>query len=419
MHSKTIALVAAVGGLALATLGALPAGAAIGPGQTGSATTAVGPGQTGQTGSATTAATTTALRPAGPIDAPAHRGPGSWQHPGDPGGHHAPGGPQQPGLRPGVRLPDHVAAPYLDVTVRHDLPTIAAQTGLRDLTLAFLQTPAPGSCTVDWAGDPDLPVATSTYGAEITALRRSGGDVIPSFGGYSADSTGTELADSCTDVHAIAAEYERVVTTYGVQRLDFDVEVDAISNTAGIDRRNQAIHLLEQWAARTHHRVDVSYTLPSTPQGLGATGVALLQSAARYGADVRIVNAMTFDYWDGADHDMLADAETAAAGVATQLSETVAPGVPAERLLPRVGVTQMIGIDDYGPNETFAVSQAAPFVRWASAHHLGEVAFWAVERDNGTCVGTKGANACSGVAQDEWAFSRAFARFGSGWHGWH
>ena len=51
-----------------------------------------------------------------------------------------------------------------------------------------------------------------------------GGDVIPSFGGYSADHGGTEIADSCTNVQAIAADYEQVITTLGVTRLDMDVE---------------------------------------------------------------------------------------------------------------------------------------------------------------------------------------------------
>jgi hypothetical protein len=70
--------------------------------------------------------------------------------------------------------------------------------------------------------------------------------VIPSFGGYSADHGGTEIADSCTNVSTIASDYESVITTLGVTRLDMDVESSALNNTAGINRRNEALAMTEQ-----------------------------------------------------------------------------------------------------------------------------------------------------------------------------
>ena len=36
--------------------------------------------------------------------------------------------------------------------------------------------------------------------------------MIPSFGGFSADQGGTEIADSCNSVSKIAADYEQVIT---------------------------------------------------------------------------------------------------------------------------------------------------------------------------------------------------------------
>ena len=89
--------------------------------------------------------------------------------------------------------------------------------------------------------------------------------VIPSFGGYSADHGGTEIADSCTNAQSIAADYEQVITTLGVTRLDVDVESSSPNNTAGITRRNQAIRLTEHAAAN--------------------------------GASVTSVNIMVFDYY--------------------------------------------------------------------------------------------------------------------------
>ncbi len=75
------------------------------------------------------------------------------------------------------------------------------------------------------------------------------------------------------------------------------------------------------------------------------------------------------------------------------------------------GVTEMVGIDDYGPSETFTTDDAVTVAKWASQHGLGLLSFWAIERDNGGCAGTKGAGACSGVAQGDWYFSHTFEPF--------
>jgi hypothetical protein len=57
---------------------------------------------------------------------------------------------------------------------------------------------------LDWNGNSGQPL--NYYASDVASLRAMGGDVIPSFGGYSADHGGTEIADSCTNVQAIAAD---------------------------------------------------------------------------------------------------------------------------------------------------------------------------------------------------------------------
>ena len=101
-----------------------------------------------------------------------------------------------------------------------------------------------------------------------------GGDVVPSFGGYSADQGGTEIADSCRSVPAIARAYESVVTTYGVTHLDMDVEANSLNKPAGIARRSAALRLLQDWAARTHRHVRITFTLGVEPWGLPANCLA-------------------------------------------------------------------------------------------------------------------------------------------------
>jgi hypothetical protein len=307
-------------------------------------------------------------------------------------------------------LPAHVFAPYFESFNGDNPATIARQSGARFQTMAFLQTAAVGSCTVEWNGDVSTPVARSTFGTAIQQIRATGGDVIPSFGGFAADDTSTEIADSCTSVPAIAAAYENVITTYDVTRLDLDTEDLSLTNTAGIDRRNKAIRLVEDWAAAHRRTVQFTYTLPTTPTGLAPTGLAVLQNAVVNHARVDIVNIMTFDYFDNAAHEMANDTKTAAAGLIGQL-HTLFPARPTARLWSTVGVTEMVGIDDFGASETFTLADATAVAHWALAKNISYLSFWAIERDNGSCPGSKGQGVCSGVAQQTWQFSHTFEPF--------
>jgi hypothetical protein len=313
-------------------------------------------------------------------------------------------------------LPEHVFAPYFQAYTDANPADVSRDSGARFLTMAFLQTPATGSCDIRWNGDPAKPVAPSTFGPEIARIRARGGDVVPSFGGYSADSTATEIADSCTDVGKIAAAYEKVVTTYGVTRLDMDIEDVSLDNTAAVDRRNQAIHLAQRWADRHHRPLQIVYTLPTAPAGLEANAINVLASAVKYGARVDIVNIMTFDYYDDQAHEMATDTRTAAAGLLATL-RTLYPHRPVAQLWRMVGITEMAGIDDYGsggetgPLEIFTLADARAVTRWATARGIGELSFWALGRDNGGCPGTAGSDDCSGVAQKPYEYTHIMAPF--------
>lgn len=331
-------------------------------------------------------------------------------------GHH-------PGFNGGLPLPAHVFAPYFETYNPDSLSGLSKASGAKFLTLAFLQTDKPGSCDVYWNGDTSTPVSWAVYGSDIAKIRAAGGDVVPSFGGYSADTFGTEIADSCTDVKKIAQVYENVITTYGVTRLDFDVESNpgSLSNQAGIDRRNKAIKLVEDWAWRTHRVVQFVYTLPTEPQGLESDGLNVLQNAVANHARVDIVNIMTFDYYDETSptqtHEMATATITAANGLHQQLAKLY-PHRSSSWLWRMIGVTEMPGEDDYGPQETFTKADAVTVERWAKSKGLAELSFWALQRDNGSCPGGGAQDTCSGIAQPTWYFSHVFEPFTSHRIGW-
>ncbi|MEU2058234.1 glycosyl hydrolase family 18 protein [Streptomyces bungoensis] len=310
-------------------------------------------------------------------------------------------------------LPDHVFAPYFEAWTGESPAALSARSGSKHLTMAFLQTASKGSCTPYWNGDTSMPIAASTFGADVKTIQSNGGDVVPSFGGYAADTTGTEIADSCTDVQQIAAAYEKVITTYDISRLDMDVEVDSLDNTAAIDRRNKAIKLVEDWAAANGRKVEISYTLPTTTHGLADNAEALLRNAVSNGTRVDVVNLMTFDYYDNQPHDMAKDTQTAAQGLYDLLAELYPSKTPAQ-LWNTVGVTEMPGVDDFGNAETFTLSNARTVYDWAVSKGINTLSFWALQRDNGGCAGGAAADNCSGIQQNQWDFTHIFAPFTGG-----
>lgn len=319
----------------------------------------------------------------------------------------------------GTRLPAHVFAPYFQSYQDGVSPAaLSKASGAKYLTMAFLETPGGGSCIPSWNNDPTEPVAWSTYGPDIAKIRAHGGDVVPSFGGYSADDEGRELADSCTSVDKIATAYEKVVTTYNVTRLDLDVEDNSLSNLPGIDRRNKAIAKVEAWAAAHGRVVQFGYTVPTDSTGIESNVEHILRNAVHNHARIDLVNIMTFDYYDNAKHEMAADTVTAADALVAFL-HTLHPGCSIAQLWQTVGVTEMIGYDDYGsggetgPPEIFTLADAKAVTNWARAKHIAQVSFWALNRDktadpdpSAACtLGTPGGDTCSGIAQKPWQFT--------------
>jgi hypothetical protein len=50
-------------------------------------------------------------------------------------------------------------------------------------------------------------------------------------------------------------------------------------------------------------------------------------------------------------------------------------------------------------------------LHWAGRTGINTLSFWALQRDNGGCPGTKGAGTCSGLSQPDWDFSHTVEHF--------
>jgi hypothetical protein len=298
-------------------------------------------------------------------------------------------------------LPAHVYAPYFETWTADSISATSTASGVKFFTLAFLETTGKRSCTLAWNGVKTQTVASGRYLSDIATLRAAGGDVIPSLGGWSADQGGTEIGDSCRDVASIAAAYEQLVTTYGVTRIDMDIEGRSLTRTAGIDRRNQAIAMLQSWAATNQRTVQVQYTLPTSADGLEASGLAVLQNAIGNGVRIDIVNPMVFDYYDRVTTEMGGAAVSASQGLHDQL-KAMFPAKTNAAIWAMQGATMMNGVDDYPKGtEVTTVAAAQQLLAFAQQKGMSELSIWSIQRDNSS----------SGIQQSPYEFSHTLSPF--------
>jgi chitinase len=258
--------------------------------------------------------------------------------------------------------PAHYAAPYLQIT-SGDAGDMAADlnaSGDEYYTLAFL-IPQSG-CTPEWE---DGGAAVGAFTSQVNSLKAAGGSAIISFGGES----GGELAQTCTSVSSLTAAYANVVNTYGVDRLDFDIEGATLGDTAANTRRNQALAALQA----ENPAVQVDYTLAVAPNGLPSAELGVLQSAQTYGVKVSVVNIMTMDFGNG--QNPLSDAESAAQATASQLASLY--GISTSAAYARMGLTPIAGQND--DNEFFSQSNASTLESFAASNGVAELSFWEVD----------------------------------------
>jgi chitinase len=259
-------------------------------------------------------------------------------------------------------FPAHYAAPYLQLSssTAGDLSADMNATGTMYYTLAFI-IPSSG-CTGKWE-DGDASIGSFT--SQINSLKAAGGNVIISFGG----AEGGELAQTCTSVSSLEAAYADIVNTYGVTRLDFDIEGGVIGDTASTSRRDQALAALQA----ANPSVQVDFTLAVDPNGMESPQLNLLNDAKSKGVRVNCVNIMTMDFGGGTND--LSAAESAARGSVGQLESIF--GISATQAWNMLGLTPIAGTNDDGT--VFSQSNASSLESFAASNGVQELAFWEVD----------------------------------------
>ncbi|MFH8281607.1 carbohydrate binding domain-containing protein [Streptomyces antibioticus] len=271
--------------------------------------------------------------------------------------------------------------------------TVMSATGVKWFTMAFMLDG--GGCNPMW--DSSRPLTGGVDQSVINQIRAAGGDVVPSFGGWS----GSKLGANCSSASALAAALQKVIDAYGLKAIDMDVEnSDEFENEAVQARILTALKTVK--ANNPGLRTIVTFGTSTT--GPTYFGNRLIEQAKSLNADIDVFTIMPFDFGGGSD--MYGNTVNATEGLKNKLKSTF--GWDDATAYAHIGISGMNGLSDQQENTTPAIW--TQIRDWANAHHLARLAFWSVNRDR-PCPGGGVTSNCSGISQSNWQFTSITAGF--------
>ncbi len=270
---------------------------------------------------------------------------------------------------------------------------VMSATGVKWFTMAFIN--ASGGCNPAWDGSRGL---TGSVDADaIAQIKAAGGQVVPSFGGWQ----GTKLGPNCADSAALAGAYQKVIDAYGLTAIDIDIEnTDEFENADVQDRILGALKIVKA----NNSGVKTIVTFGTSTTGPNTWGARLIDQSKALGADIDVFTIMPFDFGGGSD--MYASTVSAANGLRDKLKSTF--GWSDATAYSHLGISGMNGLSDQ--QETTSLATWTQIRDWANTNAIGRLSFWSVNRDRG-CAGGGVVSNCSGIAQNDWDFTKVTAGF--------
>jgi chitinase len=270
--------------------------------------------------------------------------------------------------------------------------TVMNATGVKAFTIAFVLA---NGCNPVWDGEGGL--TGGVHASTINAIRAAGGDVVPSFGGYS----GNKLGPNCATPELLAGAYQKVIDAFGLRAIDIDIEnYDEFENFTVQDRILNALKIVKQ----KNPTIKTILTFGTTTSGPSSTGVRLINQARALGANVDIFAIMPFDFGGGSN--MYQSTVNATEGLKNAVKSAF--GYTDAQAYSRLGISGMNGLSDQ--QELTTVATWTQIRDYARSKGLARFTFWAVNRDRG-CAGGGVVSNCSGIAQNDWDFTRVTAGF--------
>jgi chitinase len=313
-----------------------------------------------------------------------------------------------------VTVPGTWFAPYVDVTLTPTYPfQLSADNVARQSVLGFVVAQPGSGCTPSWGAAYSLGGADQALNLDsrLAQLRGEGESPIVSFGGQAH----TSLQVACTNPVALATAFTSVINRYQLSTIDLDVEGAALNNFAANVRLAEAMGAIQ--ASSTHHGLAVWLTVPVEPSGLQQTAISLITTMLRHHVAIAGVNVLAMDFSsDSPSLNMLGSVENALTNTHQQLGplfDQFGIRLHSKTLWNRMGATVQIGQNNQA-NQVFTLSDAHGLDAFARQSGLGRVSVWSLNRDSncGSEYATTGvlSNICSGVAEQNLGFSKAFAQ---------
>jgi chitinase len=272
---------------------------------------------------------------------------------------------------------------------------VLAAASLHDLTLAFILSH--GRCNPEWDGE--RPLLGGADQLAIEQIRAAGGDVAVSIGGWS----GRKLGSACRSAPALAAAYQKVVGAYSLRAIDLDIEHTELSSAATRRRVAQALAIVQA----QDPGLEISITMPTGPSGPQRAESSLIGDAVAAGLHPTAWTVMPFDF-GVAEPEMGRVSMQAVEGLARDLQ--AAYGLSPAEAFGRSGISSMNGHTDEA-DETVSTQNLSEMLAFAREKHLARLTFWSVNRDRECAGATQGADECSGVSQQPYAYSDLIAQY--------
>jgi chitinase len=276
-----------------------------------------------------------------------------------------------------------------------DPVTVMNTTGIKWFTLAFILSD--GTCNPAWDGS--RPLTGGNDQTQINRIRANGGDVMVSIGGWD----GNKLGEHCSSASALAGAYQKVINAYNLKAIDIDIENTEWGNATVRQRVIDALKTIKQ----NNPGVKTVITFGTTPSGPDTTGVDMINRGANSGLQNDVWAVMPFDF-GGHTGTMGQATVSAVEGLKTAVKN--AYGYTDAVTYAHIGFSSMNGMTDPPDPETVTVADFTTMLNYAKQKHLARFAFWSINRDR-PCGGGTDADACSGITQQPYDFTKIVAQY--------
>ena len=209
----------------------------------------------------------------------------------------------------------------------------------------------------------------------LKGLRDKGGDFAISIGGQAGDAPWVVTQSQ----NALEEFYKEIIETYGLKRLDLDIE------ESNQDQNQNIINAKAIKSAQKDTGVEITLTVPIMPSGWEQKQLNVISAYLDAGVDVKVINSMTMCYGTGVyENEDYGMASVRAIDNSVKQLKTLYANrgqeLTDDQAYLKTGATFSIGYES-NLYPVFTLSMANTIVEDATKHNYGLVSMWSMGRD--------------------------------------